>query len=80
LGGDEFESFRGKKFPFGRETLLPPVDKLVFLFPFFFYFKTCFDSPFDLIFFSPPEKPEMGGHCVVILKLTDEFGIQGTRL
>ncbi len=52
--GGEFESCRGKKFPFGRETLLPPVGKLVFLFPFFFfYIKTRFDSPFDLIFFFP---------------------------
>jgi hypothetical protein len=56
FSGGEFESFRVKNFPFGRETLLPPVDKLVFLFSFFFYFKTCFDSPFDLIFFSPPAR------------------------
>jgi hypothetical protein len=50
-GGVNLRASVGRNFLSGRETLLPPVDKLVFLFPFFLYFKTCFDSPFDLIFF-----------------------------
>ncbi len=77
LGGGEFESFRGKKFPFwtrdspssGRQasvsfSLLPLLQDLL-------RFSIRFDF-FSLL------QPEMGGDCVVILKLTDEIGRQGT--
>jgi hypothetical protein len=53
--GGDLRASVGRNF-LSDERLLPPVDKLVLFFSFFFYFETWFDSPFDLIFFSPPAR------------------------